>query len=70
MRADRLRELNLAVVVDGEISGAALAGAIDAAASKQDWALWNFDCDGAARSAALIMEMLEENRAPRVGAPA
>jgi chemotaxis protein histidine kinase CheA len=31
MRADRLRELNLAVVVDGlEVSGTALAGAIDA----------------------------------------
>lgn len=70
MRADRLRELNLAVVVDGpEISGTALASAIDAAASKEDWADWNFDCDGAARSAALIIEM-QRNRVPRVGASA
>lgn len=71
MRAARLRELDLAIVVDDpEISGTALAGAIDVAAAKEDWARWTFDCDGAARSAALVMQMLEERRAPRVGASA
>jgi hypothetical protein len=64
MRASRLRELDLAVVVDGpEISAASLAGAIDAAGSKNDWKRWNFDCDGAARSAAIIVEMLERGAA-------
>jgi len=68
-RAERLRELDLAIVVDGaEISGAALAAAIDEAAAKQDWAPWAFDCDGAAHSARIVMRMLEEKRVPRVGA--
>jgi predicted glycosyltransferase len=68
MRANRLRELDLAVVLDEpETSVAALASAIDAAGSKEDWGRWNFDCDGAARSATIIMEMLERKRAPRVG---
>jgi predicted glycosyltransferase len=59
-RANRLRELDLAVVVDGpEISPPELAAAIDAAAAKQNWGTWNFDCDGAARSAAIVMEMIE-----------
>jgi len=59
MRADRLRDLDLAVVVDGpDPSAMALAGAIDAAGLKDDWGQWNFDCDGAARSATLITEML------------
>jgi predicted glycosyltransferase len=59
-RANRLRGLDLAVVVEGEeISGAHLAAAIDAAAAKEDWGTWNFDCDGAARSAALVAEMIE-----------
>jgi predicted glycosyltransferase len=48
MRASRLRELDLAVVVDApETSAASLASAIDAAGSKNDWGRWNFDCDGA-----------------------
>ena len=59
-RANRLRELDLAVVVDGPgVSGLNLAAAIDAAAAKQDWGTWNFDCDGAARSAAIVMDMIE-----------
>ena len=58
-RASRLRELDLAVVVDDpETSAASLASAIDAAGSKNDWGRWNFDCDGAARSASIIVEML------------
>jgi predicted glycosyltransferase len=64
-RANRLRELDLAIVIDGlETLGADLASAIDAAAAKKDWGEWNFDCDGAARSAAIIMDMLERKSAP------
>src|SRR4029453_12173900 len=63
-RANRLRELDLAVVVDGpEVSGTDLARAIDAAAEKENWGRWNFDCDGAARSAAIIVESLERESA-------
>jgi predicted glycosyltransferase len=70
-RAERLRELNLALVVDAaEISGPVLSDAIDAAAAKKDWARWDFDCDGAAHSAALVVEMVERHRVRRVGASA
>ena len=71
MRANRLRELDLAIVVDEpKISPTSLAIAIDAAASKQDWASWNFDCDGAARSAELLVGMLAEERSKSLGARA
>ncbi|HET7095740.1 MAG TPA: glycosyltransferase, partial [Casimicrobiaceae bacterium] len=64
MRADRLRERDLAVVVDeAAISGLSLAAAIDAAAAKKDWGVWDFDCDGAARSAAIIVEMMAHQHA-------
>ena len=67
-RANRLRELNLAVVVDdGENSAATLTDAIDAAGSREDWGCWNFDCNGAARSAAVIKDMLETGRGRRAG---
>jgi predicted glycosyltransferase len=60
MRANRLRELELAVVVDdGADSPVALADAIDTAGSREKWGRWDFDCDGAARSAALVASMIE-----------
>jgi len=63
MRAERLRALDLAVVVDEpEILGTTLAAAIDAALAKDDWGRWDFDCDGAARSAAIITDMLTGDR--------
>jgi predicted glycosyltransferase len=63
-RANRLRDLDLAIVVDvPEISGADLCAAIDAAAAKEDWGTWDFDCGGAARSAAIITEMIERDAA-------
>jgi predicted glycosyltransferase len=68
MRANRLRDLELAVVVDdGTVSPAALAGAIDAAGSREKWGRWDFDCDGAARSAALIAAMIEAGAGRRAG---
>ena len=67
-RASRLRELNLAVVVDEEdISAAALARAIDVAGAREDWGRWDFACDGAARSAVIIRGLLETGHAQRAG---
>jgi predicted glycosyltransferase len=58
-RAARLRELNLAVTVDDDpVSPTALAAAIDTAASREHWGRWDFDSDGAARSAALIADLV------------
>ncbi|MGE5639717.1 MAG: glycosyltransferase family protein, partial [Clostridia bacterium] len=68
-RASRLRELDLAVVVDGaEDLPAALAAAIDAAGSRERWGPWDLDCDGAARSAALIKDMLQRGGGRRAAA--
>ena len=57
-RANRVRELELGVVVeDIDLSPATLAAAVDAAGSKERWGHWDFACDGAARSATLIAAM-------------
>jgi len=67
-RANRMRELGLAVVVDDtEVTPAALAKAIDTAGSREQWPLWDFDCDGAEHSAALIADMIQRADAPRAG---
>ena len=59
-RANRVRELNLGVVVEAtDLSTATLAAAIDAAGSQERWGRWDFSCNGAARSAALIAAMTE-----------
>lgn len=59
-RAKRLRELNLAIIVEeGEDLMTELANAIDTAGSQDRWGSWNLECNGAARSAALIKDMLE-----------
>jgi len=66
-RAQRLRELGMAIVVDGsEDLPAALAAAVDEAAASHDWARWDFDCDGARRSAELVVEMIEQRRSDPV----
>jgi predicted glycosyltransferase len=68
MRANRLRDLELAVVVDdGMVSPAALASAIDAAGSRESWGRWDFDCDGAARTAALVAAMIKTGAGRRAG---
>jgi predicted glycosyltransferase len=70
-RANRLRDLGLAVVVDAdELSPAALAAAVDAAGSRPQWGRWDYAGDGAARSAALVAMMLGAHSAPRAGMPA
>jgi predicted glycosyltransferase len=59
-RAGRLRDLGLAVIVEeADVTPAALARAVDLAASREQWPRWDFDCDGAARSAALIAGLIE-----------
>ena len=63
-RANRVRELNLGVVVeDVDLSPATLAAAVDAAGSRERWGHWDFACDGAAHSAALIAAMAGVNLA-------
>jgi predicted glycosyltransferase len=58
-RANRLRDLELAVVVDAEeFSPAALARAVDAAGVREQWGRWDFECDGAARSATLVAGLI------------
>jgi predicted glycosyltransferase len=67
-RADRLRDLDLAVVVDGgDVSPAALARAIDAAGVREQWGRWDFECDGATRSAEFIAGMIGAEALKRAG---
>lgn len=69
-RAGRLEELGLAIVLDeARLSPAALANAVDAAGRSERWGRWDFDSDGAARSAAVIGEMITEDHrgSPRAG---
>jgi predicted glycosyltransferase len=59
MRAHRLRDLDLGIVVDpAAVSPASLAAAIDAAGVREHWGTWDFDCDGAQRSTALIESLI------------
>ena len=59
-RAHRLRDLGFALVVDdSDVTPGALARAVDRAASQQQWPRWDFECDGAARTAALIAGLIE-----------
>jgi len=67
-RAIRLRDLGLAVVVEGnDARPEGLARAIDSAGSREQWPHWDFDCDGAARSAQLIAGLIQGAGAPRAG---
>ncbi len=62
-RGDRLREFDLAVVVDDRTNTPEmLAAAVDAAGTRERWGTWNFDSDGAARSAAIVVELVAERR--------
>lgn len=63
-RGARLAHFGLAVVVDDRtLTPPGLAAAVDEAASRQ-FARWNFASDGAARTAALVRELLDV-REPR-----
>jgi predicted glycosyltransferase len=58
-RGERLRDFDLAEVVDDRSNApAVLAAAVDAAGARERWGLWNFDSDGAARSAAIVADLV------------
>ena len=60
-RGVRLREFDLAEVVDDRASTPELlAAAVDTAGARERWGTWNFDSDGAARSAAIVVELVAE----------
>jgi len=60
-RGERLRAFDLAVVVDDRtLTAETLARAVDEAATRPAFARWNFDSDGAARTAALVRELLPQ----------
>ena len=62
-RGERLRDFGLAIIVDDtQLTPAILAAAVDEAGSREQWGCWDFDSDGAARSASFI--------ASRIGAGA
>lgn len=68
-RGERLRDFDLAVVVDDRtLSPATLASAIDNAGARDTWGSWDFDSDGAARSATLVREMIEAKAQRQRGA--
>lgn len=58
-RGERLRKFDLALVVDDRSLGAeALARAVDDAGTRSGFARWDFDSDGATRTATLLAELL------------
>ena len=58
-RGERLRDFELAVVVDDRSNTpAVLAAAVDAAGARERWGRWDFDSDGATRSAAIVAELI------------
>ena len=66
-RGERLREFDVAVVVDDRtMTPESLALAIDDAGTRTHFGRFDFDSDGATRSAALLAELL----AARAAAPA
>jgi len=60
-RAVRLAEFGLAIVVDDRTYTAEiLAEAADLAGTREQWGTWDFDSDGAARSASIVAELIAE----------
>ena len=63
-RGVRLDRFGLAVVVDDRtLTPERLAAAVDEAGTRESFARWNFASDGAARTAALVHELLEARAA-------
>lgn len=59
VRSLRLREFDLAVVIEsGEYTPALLARAVDEAGTRPGWGRWDFDSDGAARSAQIVSTII------------
>jgi predicted glycosyltransferase len=69
-RALRLRDFNLAVVIEsGQYTPASLAQAVDEAGSRSSWGRWDFDSDGATRSAQILSALIEDPAAQRAAHP-
>jgi predicted glycosyltransferase len=61
-RGVRLHDFNLAIVVDDRTySPEILAAAVDEAGTRERWGTWDFDSDGAARSAAIVADLIAEH---------
>ena len=59
-RGERLRNFGLAVIVDDRtLTPESLAQAVDEAGSRDDFGRWDFDSDGATRTATLLAGMLD-----------
>lgn len=64
-RSLRLREFDLAVVIEsGQYTPELLARAVDEAGSRQRWGSWDFDSDGAARSAQFVSTIIAAGAPP------
>jgi len=69
-RGERLHDFGLAVIVDDtQLTPAVLAAAVDEAGSREQWGQWNFDSDGAARSASFIASQLGLDAGQRASHP-
>ncbi len=67
-RGVRLAEFGLAVVVDDQTNTpAVLAAAVDAAGSRDQWGHWDFDSDGATKSAAIVTDLIASAKHDRAG---
>jgi predicted glycosyltransferase len=65
-RALRLRDFDLAVVIDsGQYTPESLARAVDEAGARETWGRWDFDSDGAARTATIVSGIVAESAATR-----
>lgn len=63
-RGVRLQRFDLAVVLDDRtLTPQRLAAAVDEAGTRERFARWNFESDGATRTAALVHELLEARAA-------
>ena len=59
-RGERLRQFGLAVIADDRtLTPELLAHAVDEAGSRDDFGRWDFDSDGATRTATLLAGMLD-----------
>ena len=68
-RGERLSHFGLAIVVDDRsLTPQVLAQAVDDAGTRSNWGRWDFDSDGAARTATLLGGMLGSPAARRVRA--
>ena len=65
-RGERLAHFRLAEILDDRsLTPHVLAQAVDRAAARTQWGTWDFDSDGAARTAEIVTELVAARRARR-----